>query len=155
MIRIVALVAPLALAACAQSNTQVLPPYQLANGQVLQDVVSVAADPSGGAPVITALTTYDVDAGGRTQVVTHAQSSAPGTGQALASGAGRVAAGVTAAVVTAAVIEEIDDDGGGGTVGNSTFNTSGNTATRGDAGDIDAQTVVCLGAGREACTPSN
>lgn len=150
-----ALVAPALLAACAESGSRVLPPYQLANGQVLQDVVSVASDASGGAPVITALTTYDVNARGRTRVIARAQASAPGTGQIIAATAGRAVTTTAATVATAAILDEFDDDGGGGTVVNATYSTSGNTTTNGDAGDIDAQTVVCPGADPEACTPSN
>jgi hypothetical protein len=150
--RLAAPVVLLALAGCADSGTQVLPPYELANGRVLQDVVTVAADRSAGAPVITALTTYDVHAGGEARVVSHASASAPGTGQLIAAGLGQVGTGVTAAVIADAILDD-DDDDGGGTMVSSVYNTSGNTADGGDAGDIDAVTVVCPGDPR--CSVSN
>lgn len=133
------------LGACAQSATTVLPTYTLANGQVLQDVVTTAADPSGGAPVMTALTTYDVTVQGQTAMIGRESASSLGPGLILAGAFG-----------SAAVIAAVDalDDNGGSLVQNSTYATIGNTATGGgDAGDIDAVTAAwdC----REDCSVSN
>lgn len=143
-----ALVAAFGLSACAASNTQVLPAYQLANGQVLQDVVTIAADPSGGAPVITSVATYDLNSRAGARAVASASASGPGVGQTLAGAGGRIVGGV--ATIAAA---EALSDGGGNTV-NSVIQTAGNTATNGDAGDIDAQVVVCPG-DDPICNPSN
>lgn len=132
------------LGACASTETRVLPPYELANGRMLQDVVTVAADPAGGAPVITSLTTYDVNATDRTVVVARESSSAPGAGLMLAAGLGSAAA-TSAAILGAAAILDDDDDGRDGDIVNASYSTSGNTATNGDAGDIDAVSGVLDG----------
>jgi hypothetical protein len=156
--RLWAALALVTLSACAAPGTQVLPPYQLANGQTMQDVVTVAADPSGGAPVITALTTYDVGRRGTTRVIARESASAPGPGQLIAAGAGQaVIAGATVLAVDAITDGDgTEVTGGSGTTVNATFNTSGNSATDGgDAGDIDGQVVVCPRADPDSCTPSN
>ena len=138
---VVVLTYGLAAAGCAETATRVLPPYQLANGRVLQDVVTVAADPSGGAPVVTSLTTFDVSRGGATRVVSQASASAPGTGLMVAKGLGSGASTLTAVLVA----DAIDDEGD--TV-NASYATSGNSATDGgNAGDIDAVTGSVDGSG--------
>ena len=43
---------------CARSSTQVLEPYTLADGRAYQDVVTVAADERGAAPVVTHVKTF-------------------------------------------------------------------------------------------------
>ncbi|EKE43274.1 hypothetical protein OCGS_2611 [Oceaniovalibus guishaninsula JLT2003] len=144
--------AAMLLGACAETGTTVLPPYQLANGRMLQDVVSVASDPSGGAPVITSLTTFDVGASEGVRVIARDTASSPGVGQSLAKGLGSAAIS-TAAIVVAAEVANNNDDRG--TTVNASYATSGNTATGGgDAGDIDALTVGCTGRNPN-CTPSN
>lgn len=146
------LAVPLALAGCAETQTTVLPAYQLANGQVLQDVVSVAAHKSGGAPVVTALTTYDVTIPGRTAVLARESASAPGVGLEMASGLGSAAL-TSAAILGSAAI--LDDQANGDTVVNASYATSGNTATGGgDAGDIDALTGAVGECGYN-CSASN
>lgn len=148
--RAILIPAAFALGACAESGTKVMPPYQLANGQVLQDVVTVAADPTGGAPVVTAASTYDVSHPGRTRMIARDSASAPGTGQILAGSMGRAVATTATAVVLADAL-----DGPGDTNVNASYATSGNTAEGGgDAGDIDAQTVTCPGE-NPVCNPSN
>ena len=82
------LAAVLLLSGCADTQTRVLPAYALANGRVHQDVVTVAADGSGGAPVITSLTTYDVSSRRQSVVIARESASAPGVGLAMASGLG-------------------------------------------------------------------
>ena len=141
--KILAVGSLVATVGCAQSQTTVLPSYQLDNGRRLQDVVSVAADPSGGAPSVTALTTYDIS-GHTTHVVARNAGSSPGVGVAVASGLGAAAGGALAGVATAAILHELDDNG---TTVNASYATAGNTATNGDAGDIDAVTAGNLGGG--------
>lgn len=138
--------------ACAETATTALPAYQLANGRLLQDVVTVAADPSGGAPVLTALTTYDVSDPGQTVVIARESASSPGVGSAMASGLGGAAL-TSAAILGSAVI--LDDGSSGDTVVNASYATAGNTATGGgDAGDIDALTTA-VGVCGSDCSASN
>lgn len=138
--------------ACAETATTPLPAYRLANGRILQDVVTVAADPSGGAPVLTALTTYDVSDPGATVVIARESASAPGVGSAMASGLGGAAL-TSAAILGSAVI--LDGGNGGDTVVNASYATAGNTATGGgDAGDIDALTTAVGDCG-SGCRASN
>jgi hypothetical protein len=99
--------------------------------------------------VVTSLVTYDVARPGQARVVAHATASAPGTGQFIAAGLARAATG---AAVAAALNGGLG--AGSGTTVNANLTTSGNTATNGDAGDIDAQVVVCPGID-PACSPSN
>lgn len=134
--RAAALAAVVLLFGCAISQTRVLPPYALANGRVLQDVITVAADGSGRAPVITALTTYDVSKPRRAVVIARESAFAPGVGLEMASGLGSAAV-TSAAILGAAAIVD-DGDGNGDTVVNASYATSGNTTSNGDAGDIDA-----------------
>jgi hypothetical protein len=142
----------LALSACAETATTALPAYTLANGRTVQDVVTVATDGSGGAPVLTTLTTYDVSDPGETIVVARESASAPGLGLALASGFGGAAVKAAAILGAAAIL---DEDGEGDTVVNSSYATSGNTATDGgDAGDIDAVTAAVGDCGSD-CSASN
>ena len=125
----------MALTACAQSGSTIGDPYQLANGRVMQDVVTVAADPSGGAPVVTAVTTYDVSETGRTTVIGRNSGSGPGLAQSI-TGAAVTAAGIVGAAAVAA-----EASGCRSTV-NASYNPRGNVATGGgDAGDIDAVTA--------------
>ena len=138
-------------ASCAETTTTALPAYQLANGRIVQDVVTVAADGSGGAPVITALTTYDVSEPGTTLVIARESASAPGVGLLLASTG---AAAVTSAAVlgTALLLDEEDESA---TVVNASYATSGNSATGGgDAGDIDSVTAAFGECGTD-CSVSN
>ncbi|WP_143042386.1 hypothetical protein [Citreimonas salinaria] len=127
------------LGACAESATTVLAPYQLANGRVLQDVVSVASDASGGAPVLTSLTTYDVSHAAGTVVIARESASAPGVGLAMADGLGS-AAMTSAAILSASAIAAGECNGD--TVVDARHGTDGNSATDGDAGDIDTITAV-------------
>lgn len=137
---------------CAETKTTALPAYQLANGRVLQDVVTVAADGAGGAPVLTALTTYDVSDPGQTVVIARESASAPGVGTAMASGLGGAAL-TSAAILGSAVI--LDEGSGGDTVVNASYATAGNTAMGGgDAGDIDALTAA-VGECGSNCSASN
>ncbi|MCZ4260607.1 hypothetical protein O4G76_07100 [Limimaricola sp. G21655-S1] len=137
---------------CAETITTTLPAYQLANGRVLQDVVTVAADRSGGAPVLTAMTTYDVSDLGRTVVIARETASSPGIGTAMASGLGGAALTSAAILGSAAILEDGD---GGDTVVNASYATAGNTARGGgDAGDIDALTAAIGDCGSD-CSASN
>ncbi|WP_147115148.1 hypothetical protein [Tateyamaria sp. syn59] len=138
--------------ACAETGTTALPAYQLANGRVLQDVVTVAGNQSGGAPVLTALTTYDVSEPGRTVVIARESASTPGVGTAMASGLG-AAALTSAAILGSAVI--LNGENSGDTVVNASYATAGNTASDGgDAGDIDALTAAVGDCG-SGCSASN
>ncbi|PHP28655.1 hypothetical protein [Limimaricola cinnabarinus] len=138
--RMLTAVALVLMTGCAEMRTTALPAYQLANGRVLQDVVTVAADGSGGAPVLTALTTYDVSDPGQTVVIARESASSPGVGTAMASGLGGAAL-TSAAILGSAVI--LDEGNGGDTVVNASYATAGNTATGGgDAGDVDALTAA-------------
>ena len=165
-----ALAAVLLLSGCASTQTRVLPAYALANGRVHQDVVTVAADGSGGAPVITSLTTYDVSSRRQSVVIARESASAPGVGLAMASGLGGAVIS-SAAVLGAALILDEDGDGigdtvvntevvdeneegSGDTVVNASYATSGNTTTRGDAGDIDAISAAVDDCGSD-CSASN
>lgn len=152
-VRIISAVGLVALAACAETRTTALPAYQLANGRVLQDVVTVAADQSGGAPVLTALTTYDVSDPGRTIVIARESASAPGAGLGMASGFGSAAITSAAILGSAAILDETGGDRE--TVVNASYATSGNTATGGgDAGDVDAITAAVDDCGSD-CSASN
>lgn len=91
--------ATLVLAGCARSGTLVLQPYRLADGTQYQDVVTVGADPTGAAPVVTQVKTFRLAEGG-SQLVAQGVGSSPGMGTVLiGSVAGGVASGATAGII--------------------------------------------------------
>lgn len=92
-----------ALAGCAVSGTQVLEPYQLADGSKFQDVVTTGADKSGTAPVVTHVKTFRIGGPADAALVTEATGTGAGlatvvTGAAVAG----ITSGVTAGVIVAA-----------------------------------------------------
>jgi hypothetical protein len=94
------------LAACTTSQTDVLAPYTLANGQFMQDVVTVATDEKGAAPIVTVVNTYDVSRP-RAELVSHDAASSPGLATVIAGGlAGSIPNAV--ATVAAAALREPD-----------------------------------------------
>jgi hypothetical protein len=94
------------LAACTTSQTDVLAPYTLANGQYMQDVVTVATDKKGAAPIVTVVNTYDVSRQ-RAELVSHDAASSPGLATVIAGGlAGSIPNAV--ATVAAAALREPD-----------------------------------------------
>lgn len=95
------------LAACTTSQTDVLAPYTLANGQYMQDVVTVATDKSGGAPIVTVVNTYDVSAR-KAALISHDAASSPGLATVIAGGlAGSIPNAL--ATVGAAALQENDE----------------------------------------------
>lgn|GEM_PF-5077536 len=88
-----------ALAACATSGTQVLPTYTLADGTQLQDVVTIAADKTGSAPVVTHTKTFKLGRNGP-EIVAQASGSAPGmTSVVIGAAVGGAVGGATAGIV--------------------------------------------------------
>lgn len=89
----------LVLASCATSGTQVLAPYRLATGETYQDVVTIGADGTGSAPVVTQVKTFKVDKG-RAELVSQAAGSAPGmTSVVVGAAVGGAASGATAGLL--------------------------------------------------------
>ncbi len=74
------------LAGCTTSQTDVLAPYTLANGQYLQDVVTIGTDKKGAAPIVTVVNTYDINKTGRAELVSHDAASSPGLATVIAGG---------------------------------------------------------------------
>ena len=74
------------LAGCAVSQTDVLAPYTLANGQYLQDVVTIGTDKKGGAPIVTVVNTYDINEANRAELLSHDAASSPGLATVIAGG---------------------------------------------------------------------
>ena len=142
----------LLLAACATSETQVLPAYTLENGAMLQDVVTIGGDRQGGAPSLTAVTTYDIGTPGVAKVISREHAAGAAIGPQIAKG---LSLGVPIAVgaVGAAAASDGDDT----RVTNTSYQTSGNVAyDGGNAGDIDAATqVVGSCQGSDSCNVSN
>lgn len=138
-------------AGCATTGTRVLAPYQLANGAQLQDVVTIAGDPGGGAASITAVSTYDVSRPGQAVLVARDHAAERAIGALVAGG---FAAGIpiAAGVVGAAAIRGADRK----LIQSTSYSTSGNISYGGDAGDIDAANQA-IGDCRErdSCTISN
>ena len=95
-----ALASLIVLGGCATSGTQVLQPYQLANGVTLQDVVTVGADKTGSAPVVTQVKTFRLYKG-NAELVAQGDGSAPGmTSVVVSAVGGGVASGVSSGLVT-------------------------------------------------------
>ena len=139
------------LGACATPGTRVLPAYTLDNGAVLQDVVTIGGDPGGGAPSLTVVTTYDLSVPGTANVVSREHAAGAAIGPQVAKGLS-LGLPIAGGAIGAAALADGDDT----RVTNASYATSGNTATGGDAGDIDAVTQVigrCRGA--EGCDASN
>ena len=80
-------------AGCAKPSTLVLEPYALADGKMYQDVVTIAADETGTAPVVTHSKTFELRTGykgGRgtsSEPVATASGSSPGLVSTLSSAA--------------------------------------------------------------------
>ena len=74
------------LAGCTTSQTDVLAPYTLANGQYMQDVVTIGTDKKGAAPIVTVVNTYDVTVPKRAELVSHDAASSPGLATVIAGG---------------------------------------------------------------------
>lgn len=125
----------LALSGCTKSSSTPGSPYELANGRVMQDVVTVAADPSGGAPVVTSVTTYDVSERGRTTVIGSASGSGPGLAQAV------VGAAVSSVGLVGAAAIAANANGCRSTVNASYVTNNNSAAGGGDVGDVDAVTA--------------
>ena len=87
------------LGGCATSGTQVLQPYQLANGITYQDVVTVGADKTGSAPVVTQVKTFRLY-NDNAELVAQGDGSAPGmTSVVVSAVGGGVASGVSSGLV--------------------------------------------------------
>ena len=128
-----------------------LPAYTLENGAVLQDVVSIGGDGSGGAPSLTVVTTYDLSRPGTATVVAREHAAGAAIGPQVAKGLS-LGLPIAAGAVGAAALADGDDT----RITNASYATAGNSATGGDAGDIDAVTQVigsCDGA--DGCDVSN
>jgi len=101
--RIIIAACALAVVGCATSGTQVLPEYQLADGTRMQDVVTIASDESGTAPVVTHTKTFKFGRQGP-EMVAQASGSTPGmTSVVVGSVVGGVVGGATAGVVSHAL----------------------------------------------------
>lgn len=134
------LFASLAVAGCATtSKTEVLPSYTLDNGQRLQDVVTVASEEEGAAPVITVVKTFDVSHSD-TVLVSHDSASQPGMGVVVA---GALAGSVptAAAIVGAAAIEDDDGDSTSIRLKNRNQNSSTNNNTNANDNDNENTNV--------------
>ena len=128
-----------------------LPAYTLENGAVLQDVVSIGGDGSGGAPSLTVVTTYDLSRPGTATVVAREHAAGAAIGPQVAKGLS-LGLPIAAGAVGAAALADGDDT----RITNASYATAGNSATGGDAGDSDAVTQVigsCDGA--DGCDVSN
>lgn len=84
MKRFVMLCLPLSLAACASPQTTALEPVTLSNGQKVQGVVSIAAHPSGAAPAVTMLQSFDVSTPGTTVLLATESATSAGISTVLA-----------------------------------------------------------------------
>jgi hypothetical protein len=98
-------VAASVVVACAKAETNVLKPYQLAEGTRFQDVVTIGADTSGTAPVVTHVKTFRLDGKKGAEVVADGVGSGPSlgtvaTGAAIAGITGGVAGGLLIANAT-------------------------------------------------------
>ena len=97
------------LAGCTTSQTDVLAPYTLANGQYLQDVVTIATDERGGAPIVTVVNTYDINEPNRARLLSHDAAFSPGLATVIAGGlAGSIPNAI--ATVGAAAVHKPDRD---------------------------------------------
>lgn len=79
-----ALLLPLLLAACSAPQVSALDPVTLANGQKVQGVVTVAAHPSGTAPAITMIQSFDVSESGKTVLLATETAKSAGIATAAA-----------------------------------------------------------------------
>lgn len=102
----------IALSGCATSGTQVLAPYQLADGTKLQDVVTIGADKTGTAPVVTHVQTFRL--GGKNGGVLVSDGTGSGAGlNTVITGA--VVAGVTGGVTGGLIANSYRRDGNSNT----------------------------------------
>ena len=128
-----------------------LPPYTLANGSQLQDVVTVAGDPKGGAPSLTVVTTYDVSRKDYTTMLSREFAAGEPIGPEIAKG---LALGVPIAIgaIGAAAVRGEDKS----FVQQTSYTTKGNISYNGDAGDIDAANqAIETCAAEGGCSVSN
>ncbi len=118
---------------CATPANHVLSPYTLVNGAVLQDVVTIAGDPQGGAPSVTVVSTYDVTQADEVELVSREHGVGPPLGPAIARG---LSLGVPIAIgaIGAAAARNQDET----FIQETNYSTQGNISYGGDAGDIDA-----------------
>lgn len=141
----------LGLSACATPGNEVLPPYRLANGAQLQDVVTIAGDRKGGAPSLTVVSTYDVTEPGTVVLVSREHGAGQPPGRALVQG---LAFGIPVAIgaIASAAIRGADET----LIQETNYSTQGNISYGGDAGDIDAANqAIGECSGRDQCTVSN
>lgn len=107
---IIACVATAALlVGCASSGTQVLAPYQLADGSKYQDVVTIGADKTGTAPVVTHVKTFKLGRKSGAVLIADGTGSAPGLGSVVT---GAVVAGVVGGVTGGLVANATRRSGG-------------------------------------------
>ncbi|MBZ9991230.1 hypothetical protein LB572_29490 [Mesorhizobium sp. BH1-1-5] len=119
----------LVLSGCAVSGTQVLAPYQLADGTRFQDVVTIGADRTGTAPVVTHVKTFRVGEKGGAALVTDGIGSGSGLGAVIT---GAAVAGVTGGVT-------------GGLIANAVRHHSNSSSPAISCSDpANAQTPTCL-----------
>ena len=104
------------MAGCATPGTQVMPAYELHNGAVFQDVVMVATDRRGTAPVITTLTTYDVSEDRNAVVVSREFAQGAGGMTSLMQGFGLAMPVAAGAAIAAAL-----DDGNETVISNTSY----------------------------------
>lgn len=91
----------LVVAGCAASGTQVMAPYQLADGSRFQDVITIGADKSGSASVVTHVKTFRVSGRSSGTLVTEATGTSPGL-RTVATGA--AVAGITSGLTAGAIV---------------------------------------------------
>jgi hypothetical protein len=108
--KIACIMAGVLLAGCATSGTQVLAPYQLADGSKYQDVVTIGADKTGTAPVVTHVKTFKFGKKSGAVLVADASGGAPGLGTVVT---GAIVAGAVGGV-TGGLIANATRRGGGG-----------------------------------------
>jgi hypothetical protein len=116
------------LTGCAVSGTQVLAPYRLADGTRFQDVVTIGADKTGTAPVVTHVKTFRIGERGGASLVADGTGSGAGLGTVIT---GAVVAGVTGGVT-------------GGLIANAVRHHSYSSSAISCSDPANAQTPTCL-----------
>lgn len=106
-----ALVTAFVVAGCARPETTVLKPYQLADGTRLQDVVTIGADTSGTAPVLTHVKTFRLGGKRGAEIVADGVGSGPSF---ATTAAGAAISGVTGGVAGGLIANAVRDRRGGG-----------------------------------------
>lgn len=116
------------LTGCAVSGTQVLAPYRLADGTRLQDVVTIGADKTGTAPVVTHVKTFRIGERGGAALVAEGAGSGAGLGTVIV---GATVAGVTGGVT-------------GGLIAKAVRHRSNSSSSASCSEPANAQTPTCL-----------